>query len=264
MAFVELESSPLAPGLSPVSIHYHRAGVGAPLLFLHGGWGYAIYPIDLAASALGDHEVLVPDRSGYGRSPRLTRFARPLHAAAAAETLSFLDALGIQRCALWGHSDGAVIAANVALISPGRVTGVVLESLHHDRRKPRSRDFFLHFDPASLDDRVAAVLAEDHGEDYWRDVLAMEGRAWAEILAEAESADGDLYGGRLSELSVPTLVIHGAEDPRTEPGELEEVRRLLPRAAFHVLEGARHAPHAEARTAEPCVRLVREFLAGLR
>jgi pimeloyl-ACP methyl ester carboxylesterase len=41
------------------------------------------------------------------------------------------------------------------------------------------------------------------------------------------------------------MVLHGADDPRTEPGELDRMVSALPRAAVHVIAGAGHAPHSE-------------------
>jgi len=262
MPIVELSQSALAPGLAPVPIHYRRQGTGFPLVFLHGGWGYAVYPLDAALPALErDFTMLMPDRSGFGRSAHLERFTLPLHPAAVDETLRFLDALGLERCALWGHSDGAVIAANLALAAPQRVAALVLEALHFDRHKAGSREFFLGlFDPGRLDARTLLALVEDHGEDYWPQVVEMESRAWGTILAGADSPEGDLYGGRLAELSVPTLVLHGSADPRTEPGELLAVRALLPRARFHVVPGAKHSPHSERGSADESARVIREFL----
>ena len=76
MALVELPASPLAPGVSPVWIHYRDAGAGtgAPLVILHGGWGYEIYPFDRQIAALApSHRIVIPDRTGYGGSGRLER-----------------------------------------------------------------------------------------------------------------------------------------------------------------------------------------------
>ena len=60
MAFVEVVSSELAPDVSPVRIHYREAGGGPPLVILHGGWGYEIYPFDRQIAAL--------DKSGFGET----------------------------------------------------------------------------------------------------------------------------------------------------------------------------------------------------
>ena len=52
-----------------MSLHYQRFGTGrVPLLFLHGGWGYDLYPIDAAATKLVGCTAYVPWRSGYGTS----------------------------------------------------------------------------------------------------------------------------------------------------------------------------------------------------
>ena len=84
--------------------------------------------------------------------------------------------------------------------------------------------------------------------------------SWLDIFENAGDPTHDLYGGRLGELAVPALVVHGGQDPRTEPGELDEVRRLLPRARFYVMPEAKHCPHHERAFAAECGRVVREFL----
>jgi pimeloyl-ACP methyl ester carboxylesterase len=145
MAFVELASSALAPGVSPVLIHYRDAGAGRPLVILHGGWGYEIYPFDRQLQALSaDHRVVIPDRTGYGRSGRLDRQEVDFHQRAAAETLHVIDALGLDRPVLWGHSDGAVIALLAGLAAPQRLAGLILEATHLLRCKPGSRAFRHH------------------------------------------------------------------------------------------------------------------------
>ncbi|MBA3458615.1 MAG: alpha/beta fold hydrolase [Deltaproteobacteria bacterium] len=256
MPVVALPSSPLLPGVSPVEIAYRDEGSGPPLLFLHGGWGHAFYPLE----PVPGHRLLIPDRTGYGRSPRIADFPRPFHAAAQGEHERFLDALGISRCALWGHSDGAVIAARMAIANPSRYSAVVLEALHLDRVKPASRAFFTMMaeDPDGFGERVTAKLAADHGEDYWRTVIRAGGRSWLDIAA---TPDNDLLDRRLTELRVPTLVLHGAEDPRTEPGELDRLRREVPHAEIHLLAGAGHSPHSERASRATSAELVAAFLA---
>lgn len=52
MPFVELPHSPHMPGVRPVRIHYRVVGRGRPVVFLHGGWGYRVYPINRQVEAL--------------------------------------------------------------------------------------------------------------------------------------------------------------------------------------------------------------------
>ena len=294
MPFAQLAGSPLAPGAGPIDVFYrdirrdigHDAERAEPLLILHGGWGYEFYPFDAQLAALPDRRsqvagggdpdgsaggagghprgidrrFVIPDRTGYGRSPRIASLPARFHHAAAAEHEALLDALGIARCAIWGHSDGAVIAAIMGLRRPERVTAVILEALHLDRGKPRSRAFFQTMleDPDGFGPRVAARLEADHGES-WRTVLRAGGRAWLDIAA---TPDDDFFEHRLGDLAPPALILHGADDPRTEPDELDRVARALPAAAIHVIAGGGHSPHSERATQAEVTRIAAEFLAS--
>ena len=246
------------------SIHCRELGRGQlPLLHLHGGWGYEIYPLDRCLSALEErYRVLVPDRVGYGGSGRLAG-PMPLdfHRRAADETLAVMDALGLDSAFLWGHSDGACTAAWMGLLAPERCRGIVLESIHFDRAKPSSVEFFrtMAREPREFGERVARVLAAEHGDDYWQELLRHEGRVWCEIRATPHP-HGDLYDGRLGELAPPVLVLHGARDPRTEPDELHQVRAALPGATACVVEAGGHCPHSESSAWREATAAVVGFL----
>jgi pimeloyl-ACP methyl ester carboxylesterase len=264
--FTKIAESPLIPGTSPVMIHHREAGGGYPLVFLHGGWGYEVYPFDSPIQAFGnEYHILIPDRSGYGQSPRITTLPVDFHRRAAVEMTRWLDALQIERPILWGHSDGAVIAAWMALLTPERPAGVILEAFHLLRLKPGSREFFetMVGSPERLGERVTAALRRDHGEDYWRELILMNGTAWLQLADESRDAAHDLYDGRLSELRVPTLLVHGDGDPRTEPGELDAVRRQLPGAQWAIIRNAGHSPHSQSSVAAEVNRIAGQFMSAL-
>jgi pimeloyl-ACP methyl ester carboxylesterase len=230
---------------------------------LHGGWGYSLNPFNRQLEKLRDRfRVLCPDRSGYGRSTRLSDLPRDFHYRAAVETLNLLDALGIERAFLWGHSDGAVIAAIIGFTAPERVRGLILEAFHYYRMKPKSRELFetLAYQPESLGDELCARFALEFGPEHWRQLITTHAKAWLQLAVESVSPDDDLYQGRLREVAVPTLFIHGKLDPRTEPGELDAVSAQLPRAEMRVLDNAAHSPHSESAAASLVTQIAREFL----
>src|SRR5262249_8748306 len=100
--------------------------------------------------------------------------------------------------------------------------------------------------PESFGTRVIAILKQEHGDPYWNELLRSEGQAWLDIARAADGGSRDLFHGALSKLHVPTVLIHGAQDPRTEAWELEAVRRELPQAEIHVIAAGGHSPHSES------------------
>jgi pimeloyl-ACP methyl ester carboxylesterase len=267
---VAIPASPLAPGVSPVTIFYRDEGAGPALVVLHGGWGYDIYPFDrqIAVLAAGCR-IVIPDRTGYGRSGTIAEQPIDFHQRAAVETFAVMEALGLERPVLWGHSDGAVIALLMGLSDPERIAGIIAEATHFYRSKPASRAFFdtMMQNPDGLGDRVVGVLAGDHGE-RWRDLIRMNGVAWRRIGStqpqasslEPQASERDLYAGRLPQLRVPTLILHGAKDPRTEPGELEALRAALPAARVAIIADGGHSPHSERLAADDATAAARQFL----
>lgn len=246
-----------------MGLHFREYGRGFPLLFLHGGWGYEIYPLDPQIEQLGKRfRIIVPDRSGYGKSGRVIEIPRGFHRRAAAEMRAFLDALGIAKCMLWGHSDGAVISIIMGIAELERFPRIIAEAIHLDRCKPRSRGFFetQAANPMKFGPKVAQVLAREHGEDYWQELLRIHGAAWLDILDNCQDPAQDLYDNRISELKAPLLVLHGSEDPRTEPGELESFSSAVPHTTIQVIKGAGHSPHSEREFSEESTRVVDAFL----
>ncbi len=269
MPFVELKKSPHATGIRPVRIHYRDVGSGRSVVFLHGGWGYGVYPIDRQIEALsGQFRFVIPDRSGHGRSARWPgELPLDFHRRAAEETLLLLDALGIERAVLWGHSDGAVIAAMIGLAAPERCERLILEAFHFRRDKPGSRSFFQRFakHPEEVNEAAQSLLAADHGAKQWRHVVQRNCRVWLKLAAQSarpgEDLGVDLYDGRLGTLKVPMTFMHGRHDPRTEPGEMKQVQELLPGADVRFIENGRHSPHSESASWRECNGILSELMA---
>jgi len=262
--FVEVET-PLLPGRA-AQLYYRERGRGPALVLLHSGWGFEAYPFARQLRELSRrYRVIAPDRTGYGRSPPVEDLPEDYHRLYAVETLRILDGLGISTAALWGHSDGAVVAAWMAIEAPSRVRGVVLEAFHLWRAKVSSLPFFETGARAPEDfgaDKVAA-LRRDHGDARWSTIVRAGARAWLRIIARGEREGGDLFDGRLSEVACPVLLLHGARDPRSEPGEIEAAREALPGAVFELLDSG-HSPHSSSRMSGEATGAVERFLGHLR
>src|SRR5689334_22970783 len=124
--------------IGPGAIEYERIdadGAKAPtFVMLHEGLGslamWKDFPTRLAAATRSN--VVVYSRHGYGRSApaKRPRSVRYMHDEALIILPAFLDALGIERPILFGHSDGASIALIYAGASQREPAGVVALAPH--------------------------------------------------------------------------------------------------------------------------------------
>src|SRR3954469_12832189 len=102
---------------------YSTYGAGPPVVLLHGGlgnredWGNQV-PVLVR----GGYRAILIDSRGHGRS---TRDARPFtYARMAADMLAVMDGLGVERAAIVGWSDGAILGLSLAMRHPARVSRV--------------------------------------------------------------------------------------------------------------------------------------------
>jgi pimeloyl-ACP methyl ester carboxylesterase len=100
------------------TIQVFEAGIGEPLVFLHGVGGLAADSPFLAALAQG-WRVLAPLLPGYGLSSGAEALRDML--AVTLHSFDVLDALGLDRPVLVGHSMGGMIAAEMAALAPREV-----------------------------------------------------------------------------------------------------------------------------------------------
>jgi 4,5:9,10-diseco-3-hydroxy-5,9,17-trioxoandrosta-1(10),2-diene-4-oate hydrolase len=110
-------------------IHYHEEGRGFPVLFLHGSGpgasGYSNFRRNYPYFASRGFRAIVPDTLGFGHSSKPEDVDYTLSFLAGA-LLRFIDAIGVERCAIVGNSHGGAMAIQTALDHPDRVTKLVL------------------------------------------------------------------------------------------------------------------------------------------
>ncbi len=114
------EQSGTAP-VNGIQLWYAVFGQGSPVILLHGGLGNSNYWGDLVP-ALTKHgyKVIVVDSRGQGRSTITT--APITYNLMASDVVGLMDYLHIQKAALVGWSDGAVIGLEIAIHHPDRLT----------------------------------------------------------------------------------------------------------------------------------------------
>lgn len=235
-----------------------------PLVLLHGiGSGAASWVQQFEALGEGENprRVLAWDAPGYGASTPVAS-ASPVAADYARVLAGWLDALGIERCVLAGHSLGAIIAGAFAAAHPARVSGLLLISpaggygaadpaVREEKRAARLA-MLAELGPQGLADKRSANMLSPHASD--------EARAWVRwnmsrvvphgyaqathLLANADlAADLARCVGK-----VPMAVAVGAEDTITSPPACERLAHVA-QAPFQTVPHAGHAGYIEQSAA---------------
>jgi pimeloyl-ACP methyl ester carboxylesterase len=217
------------------------------LVLLHEGLGcvalWRDFPEALVAAT--GYGVFAWSRFGYGGSDPVT-LPRPMsymHDEALAVLLRVLDAAGVRRAVLIGHSDGGSIAAiHAGAVRDPRVCGVVLIAAHF---------FVEELNIAS----IAAIRATYEEGDlrarlarYHRDV-EVAFRGWNDAWLDPRFRAFDITE-HVARIRVPILALQGSEDPYGTAEQLRVLERLAHcPVETRLIAGARHAPHLEAREA---------------
>jgi 4,5:9,10-diseco-3-hydroxy-5,9,17-trioxoandrosta-1(10),2-diene-4-oate hydrolase len=113
-----------------LKVHYHEAGQGPVVLFLHGSGpgasGWSNFRHNYAVLAEAGFRVLVPDTLGYGYSSKPDNIDYTLDFLVGAVE-RFLAAVGVDRCAgVVGNSHGGAMSIRLALRRPELVERLVL------------------------------------------------------------------------------------------------------------------------------------------
>lgn len=213
------------------------------LVLLHEGLGcvalWRDFPAELAAAT--GCGVFAFSRFGYGQSDPVTlpRPMRYMHDEALQVLPRVLDAAGLRRAVLIGHSDGGSIAAiHAGAIRDPRVAGIVLIAAHffvEALNIAAIRAIRVSFAQGDLRHRLAR---------YHRDA-DMAFRGWNDAWLDPRFADFDLTE-QVAHIDVPVLALQGSDDPYGSAEQLRMLERTATRPVeTRLISGARHAPHLE-------------------
>lgn len=245
-------------------LHYVAAGgegtglktSSLPVVLVHGIAGSTLlWQANL--SAIGArHKVFAVDLPGHGRSGKpggrydIDLFTRSL--------LGFLDACGLERVVLAGHSLGGHVCLKLALERPERVARLVLidsGGLGPEIDVGFLKPLFSGFTREATETMLRGLFANPamvnrSMVDATFEALSRPG-AWEAVRSAVESAvlrgiQVESLAERLSELRVPVLIAWGARDAVIPLARGKEAHSSLPGAELWVAENAGHCPQIEA------------------
>lgn len=256
---------------SVARFHYTKTGRGSPVVLVAGGaqWIYS-YRHTVPALA-GHHTVYAVDLPGQGYTTvKRRRFDYGLDAMSGALG-SFMDAVGLRKASIVGHSWGGSWSLYFAERHPERVDRLVLiDATGLD--VPPSREWRLLEFPVigeltgklMTKDEFAATLrgAFAHPDRVTPRVVDEDWAAWSRpenrraLWMSQRNLDYAVTERLMGDVHARTLVVWGRADRWDGSSEATELARRIPGAVATVLPGCGHNAH------EDCPARVNPLIAG--
>jgi non-heme chloroperoxidase len=234
-----------------VTLHYVTKGEPdkIPIIFVHGYIDSWVSFREVLAALPPKFPTVALDLRGHGDSDKpvccytLEDFKD--------DVIALMDALGLKKANIVGHSMGSFIAQSVALHSPERVHRLILIGSAPAAAKnavlreltpmiqglgdPVPRDFVVDFQtPANP---IAKPFFEMLVAESMKVPAKVWKAAWAGLLAVDNTA-------ALKNITAPTLVMWGNQDQLFKRGEQDSLLAKIPGALLKEYD-AGHAPHWE-------------------
>jgi pimeloyl-ACP methyl ester carboxylesterase len=240
-----------------------------PFVLVHGFTGSRDDWREVAPILARERRVVAPDLRGHGGTTNVGRADAYSFDVLAQDLIGCLDALGIERCDLLGHSMGGSVAMRATLAAPERIASLVLMDTSAGVFRGTGREVY----------ELGGRVAREHGmgrlfelaQARWKDgvapsVLKLQETMGADTYFERirrkfEAMDPEAFVAlglalceqsglleRVGSIGCPTLVLVGEEDVALlDAGEA--LAKTLPDATHVVIPDAAHSPQLENRDA---------------
>ena len=211
-------------------LHYAEAGEGRPVVLLHGnGEDHNLFETEIGQLVAAGYRVYAPDSRGHGKNEPLTEY----HYADMAEDMyQFIKTLGLEKPALYGHSDGGIIALLLEINHPGTLGAMAVSgtNLSPAGLVPSFLEEFTEMNEKHPDPLVTLMLTEPHIDPE-----------------------------QLRSITIPVLVTVG-DDDLILPEETEKLSENLVNSVTVVVEGADHGSYIAGSPVmgEMLIRFLRE------
>lgn len=272
-----------ATGANGVNIAYQVVGEGPLDLVFVMGWvshleyfwrepSFARFLARLASFS----RLILFDKRGVGLSDPVPVNDLPTLEQRMSDVQTVLDAVGSERAALLGVSEGGPMCALFAATYPERTTALVMIGTYAKRIwsedypwAPTEQEHAIFLEeikrdwggPVGLAERAPSVADDPQFREWWAAYLRFGASPGAALALTQMNAEIDMRNV-LPSVRVPALVLHRADDACLPAGGGRYVASLIPGAKYVELEGRDHLPFTCDQDA--ILSEIEEFLTGAR
>lgn len=258
-----------------MELFYRELGnEGSPnVVILHGLFAASDNLLRLGKYLSGEYRVFMLDLRNHGSSPH-----SDIHnyKSMAEDVIEFLDQQNILTTSVIGHSMGGKVAMQLALLSPERVSGIIVADIAPVKYEPGHNDIIRGLDAVAEQTirtrKEAEEMLSKHVDDWGvRQFLIKslkkrehsDGLQWRFNLPSLKNNYENVLAAPSGEpYSSPVLFIAGENSDYIVPEYRDSTMRLFPKAQLKVIPDTSHWLHAQKP--EVFNALCKRFLSELR
>jgi pimeloyl-ACP methyl ester carboxylesterase len=219
-------------GFAPVNgikIWYASFGRGEPVILLHGGLANSDYWGNQVRALQTHYQVIVMDSRGHGRS---TRNEKPYgYDLMASDVIGLMDHLKLDKAAIVGWSDGAIIGLDIAMHHPERVTKLFA--------------FAANSDPSGVADiaksDVFNAFIARAGEEYKRlSATPGEYKTFVAEITKMWDSEPHWTAADLATIKTPTWIVDADHDEAIKRENTEFMAAHIPGAGLLIQPNVSH------------------------
>jgi len=220
--------------------------------------------------------LILFDKRGTGLSDRVPIHQLPTLEQRMDDVRAVMDAVGSERAALCGVSEGGPMCSLFAATYPEKTSALVMIGTYAKRIRDddypwgptaeQREQFFevMHKQwggPVGIDERAPSLANDPKFREWWATYLRMGASPGAAVALTQMNAEIDVRHV-LASIRVPSLVIHRRDDQCLKVEEGRYVAERIPGAKFVELAGSDHLPFVGDQDA--ILDQMEEFLTGVR
>jgi pimeloyl-ACP methyl ester carboxylesterase/DNA-binding winged helix-turn-helix (wHTH) protein len=266
-----------------VNIAYQVVGDGPLDLVFVMGWvshleyfwqepSFARFLLRLASFS----RLILFDKRGTGLSDQVALTDLPTLEQRMTDVLTVMNAVGSERAALLGISEGGPMCSLFAATYPERTIALIMIGTYAKRKRskdypwaPTDEEFALFLEvmkknwggPVGLEKRAPSAAGDPQFREWWAAYLRMGASPGAALALTRMNAEIDVRNV-LPSIRVPTLVLHRREDALLPVEGGRYVASGIPGAKFVEFEGKDHLPFVGDQ--DQILDEIEEFLTGTR
>lgn len=198
-----------------VSLYYEVAGEGKPVVLVHGNGGnHKVFHVEIQQLVDAGYQVYALDSRGQGENEPLDEYH---YDDMAEDVYQFITALGLDKPAYYGWSDGGIIGLTLEIAHPGTVSLLTISGTN--------------LNPEGADPEIIAAIDAANKEN-------------PNPLNTLMLTEPDIDPADLENITVPVLVTAGSNDVILEE-HTKLIADSLPNSELTILDGEDHGSYIQ-------------------